>query len=102
MTNKAQINAEEIKIQGLLDSFLRNSAKKNFTGEEDHLEDDQITAFIEGKSTKWESPAIIKHLIECSFCLHVTGELAKLNTVFAEDEELISAPAKEPAKFQKY
>lgn len=99
MINKGQINAEELKIQGLLDRFLRfRSTNNNFRGSENHLNDDSLTAFIEGKLNERESPAIIEHLVNCSFCLHVTSELARLSDVFAEDEITILAATKEPTK----
>ncbi|NJM53024.1 MAG: hypothetical protein HC846_06275 [Blastocatellia bacterium] len=99
MINKGQINAEELKIQGLLDRFLKfRTASTNFRGSESHLDDDSLTAFIEGKINEREASGIITHLINCSFCLHVTGELAKLSDSFAEDEVMISAVTKEPTK----
>lgn len=99
MINEGQLNAEELKIQGLLDRYLQfSAANKIYNGNEGHLDDDQLTAFVEGKISERESPNIINHLVKCSFCLHITGELAKLNTVFAEDEVTFTAPAKEPTK----
>lgn len=99
MINKGQISAEEIKIQGLLDRFLKvRTANSNSRGSEQHLDEDSLTAFIEGKISERESPAIVAHLVNCSFCLHVTGELARLTDNFAENEVIISAPAKEPTK----
>ncbi len=97
MINKGQINSEELKIQGLLDRYVRfRSANNKFN--DNHLDDDTLTAFVEGKLDVRESPAIIKHLVDCSFCLHVTGELAKMNTVFAEDEVMSSASETQPTK----
>lgn len=99
MINKGQTNAEEMKIQGLLDRFLRfRSANNNFRGNETHLDEDSLTAFVEGRISERESPSIISHLVDCSFCLHVTGELAKLSSVFAEDEVVVNFPTKEPSK----
>jgi hypothetical protein len=102
MTNKGQAITQEIKIQGLIDRYLQfNSSNKGFSGKENHLDEDSLTAFVEGKLGERESPSIIRHLIDCSFCLHVTGELAKLNDVFAEDEIAIPTMAKEPTKISE-
>lgn len=99
MTNEGQINSEELKIQGLLDRYLQfRNTNSNFNGNENHLDDDSLTAFIEGKISEREMPSMIKHLIDCSFCLHVTSELAKLNTALAEDEFTVAVPTKEPTK----
>ena len=102
MTNKGQSITQEIKIQGLVDRYLQyNSKTKGLSGKDNHLDEDSLTAFVEGKLGERESPSIIKHLIDCSFCLHVTGELAKLNSVFAEDEIAIPNLAKEPTKISE-
>jgi hypothetical protein len=98
MINKGQINAEELKIQGLLDRYLSfRSANNNFNGN-NHLDEDSLTAFVESNLSERESPSIIKHLVDCSFCLHVTSELAKMNAVFAEEEAGVSIPAAQPTK----
>lgn len=100
MINKGQINAEELKIQGLLDRYLRfRSTNNNFNG--NHLDEDSLTAFVEGKVNERESPNIIKHLVDCSFCLNVTGELAKLSIAFADDEVVVPNPTKEPMKISE-
>ncbi len=97
MINTGPINAEELKIQGLIDRYLHfRSSNNNFN--HNHLDEDSLTAFVEGKLNERESPSIIKHLVECSFCLNVTGELAKLNAVFAEDEMPISVQTAQPTK----
>lgn len=99
MINKGQINAEELRIQGLLDRYLRvRSANNDLRGNETHLDEDSLTAFVEGRISEHESPSIVTHLVKCSFCLHVTGELVKLNEVFAEDEVAVVVPTKEPTK----
>ena len=101
MTNKGQIT-QEIKIQGLIDRYLQfRSANTDISGQENHLDEDSLTAFIEGRLSERESPSIIKHLIDCSFCLHVTSELTKLNSVFAEDEIAVPILSKEPTKISE-
>lgn len=100
MINKGQINADELKIQGLLDRYLRvRSTNNNFNG--NHLDEDSLTAFVEGKVNERESPNIIRHLVNCSFCLNVTGELAKLSIAFADDEVVVPNPTKEPMKISE-
>ena len=102
MINKGQINADEFKIQGLLDKFLKiRPANDNFRDNNEHLDEDSLTAFVEGRISERESPSLIKHLIDCSFCLHITGELVKLNDAFAEDEIILPTTAKEPTKISE-
>lgn len=99
MTNRGQINSEELKIQGLLDRYLQfRNINRNIDSYENHLDEDLLTAFVEGRVSEYEMPSLIKHLVDCSFCLHVTSELAKLSEAFAEDEFIAATPSKEPTK----
>ena len=99
MTNKGQITSEELKIQGLLDRYLQfRNISSNVSAGDTHLDEDSLTAFIEGNISEQEMPFILKHLVDCSFCLHVTGELAKLSAAFSEDDFAVVEPTKEPTK----
>lgn len=97
MINKGHVNAEEIKIQGVVDRYLRFRTAKNKTND-NHLDEDSLTAFVEGRISESESASLVKHLIDCTFCLNVTGELAKMNAAFAETEVSVALPTKEPVR----
>lgn len=98
MENKEQINSEEIKMQGLLDRYLRFRSSSAIS--DSHLDEDSLNAFVEGKLTERESKPILKHLTGCSFCLNMTAELAQLEMAFADDAATttVSIPATEPTK----
>lgn len=99
MTNKGQITSEELKIQGLLDRYLQfRNVNLNVINHENHLDDDSLTAFVEGRASDQEMPSMIKHLVDCSFCLHITSELTKLSAAFSENEFTVAEPTKEPTK----
>ena len=95
MINQGQINSEELRIQGLLDRYLKF---RSAAGSETHLDDDSLSAFVEGRLGERELSPVIKHLIECSFCLNVTAELTKLEMAFAEEKLPVVAPVSEPVK----
>lgn len=102
MENKGQLTAQDIQIQGVLDNFLKLRAKQN-TSATTHLDEDSLTAFVEGNLSQRESQPIVSHLIDCSFCRHITAELVKLDFAFAETEEirpLISKTA-EPSRISE-
>ena len=96
MKNKGQTNSEELKIQGLLDRYLK--FRSSTVNSEAHLDEDSLNAFVEGNLSQRELSPIIKHLIDCSFCLNVTAELTKLEFAFADESSIVSAPAAEPTK----
>lgn len=85
MENKGKINPIDIKIQGLLDRYLKlRPANINFETTQTHLDEDSLAAFVEGNLSRREAPPVVNHLVECSFCRHITTELLRLDLAFAE------------------
>ncbi len=99
MNNKGRMNSNEIKIQGLLDVFLRADSKTNsFETTSEHLDEDTLTSFVEGNLSEKEAYPITNHLVSCSFCRHITAELIKLDYAFAEDTQMATVSEAEPTK----
>ncbi len=102
MENKRQLQKQDIQIQGLLDNFLKLRSSVNYReiSKENHLSEDSLTAFVEGSLNQRETTPIVSHLVDCSFCRHVTAELVKLDYAFAEMEEVrtVSSEVKEPSR----
>lgn len=100
MENKGLINSEDAQIQGLLGSYLRLRVSTNFlSSEEQHLDEDSIAAFVEGNLLERQIQPIIKHLVDCSFCRHVTGELVRLDFALADEEVLqVAATDEKPSR----
>lgn len=100
MTNsKGQMNPKEIQIQGLLDRFLQaKSINSGFETSSEHLDDDVLTAFVEGNLNQNEAKPITTHLVNCSFCRHITAELIKLDFAFADDTQVVTATNAKPTK----
>lgn len=103
MENKGQLTAQDIQIQGVLDSFLKLRAKNNLTAQTAHLDEDLLTAFVEGSLSVRESQPVVTHLVDCSFCRHVTAELIKLDYAFAETAEIrpFAAAKAEPSRISE-
>lgn len=86
MENKNLTNPQDIQIQGLLDRFLRSQATSDDLAlNKQHLDEDLLAAFTEGNLSEREAKPIVRHLVDCSFCRHVTAELVKLDLAFAEE-----------------
>ncbi|HQU82746.1 MAG TPA: hypothetical protein PKY59_06465 [Pyrinomonadaceae bacterium] len=102
MENKGQLTAQDIQIQGVLDNFLKLRAKEN-TSATTHLDEDSLTAFVEGNLSRRESQPIVSHLVDCSFCRHITAELVKLDYAFAETEEIrpVVSETAEPSRISE-
>ncbi|HSK70791.1 MAG TPA: hypothetical protein VK892_03780, partial [Pyrinomonadaceae bacterium] len=98
MENDGKINPSELKIQGLLDRYLRFQSKTDGFEGRAHLDEDSLTAFVEGSLSEREAQPMIAHLVDCSFCRHVTAELVKLDLAFAEEIQPIAAAESQPTR----
>jgi hypothetical protein len=89
---KTTTTTEDLMIQGLLDNYLRfRSANDAGLNNDQHLDDDSLTAFVEGNLSERESTPILSHLVDCSFCRHVTAELVRLDFAFADEQAPVRA-----------
>ncbi len=99
MKNEEQFSLEDVKLQRLLNRYLRLKVSTDgLTIKEPHLDEDLLTAFVEGNLARRETRPVIGHLINCSFCRHLTAELVKLDLAFADEEMIISKNESQPAK----
>jgi len=48
----------------------------------EHLDENAICAFVEGRLEEAEAEPVTSHLVACSFCRHTTAELIKLESQF--------------------
>lgn len=102
MENKGKINSEELRIQGLVDRYLNRQFARNGLGtQEIHLDEDSLTAFVEGNLSSRESQPIVSHLVDCSFCRHVTAELVRLDFAFADEQVQLVANDNQPSKISE-
>ena len=100
MENKITLNPQELQIQGILDRYLA-SGNKGIAAEGSHVDDDSLSAFVEGTLNKRESDSIVTHLVDCGFCRHTTAELVRLDLAFAEEAPAQIAAHAEPSKISE-
>ncbi len=86
MENKDYMTPQESAIQGLVGQFLKARSKADFNSSANgpHLDHDSLAAFTEGNLSEREAKPLVRHLVDCSFCRHVTAELVRLDMAFAE------------------
>lgn len=100
-------NKESERFRGLLHAHLErrrgllsSSAQTTTTGA--HLDDDALSAFVEGCLSEVESAPVIKHLVSCQACLHITAQLIRLDAELASDEhEALAPPQEEPGHIRR-
>ncbi|MEZ5427543.1 MAG: hypothetical protein R2747_14820 [Pyrinomonadaceae bacterium] len=71
------------------------------TAEGQHLDEDSLSAFVEGSLRQKEALPIVNHLVDCSFCRHVTAELVKLDFAFADESVPVIAESHAPSKISE-
>lgn len=103
MKNKGKISSDESNIQKLVGNYLKlRVAGNGLTAEGQHLDEDSLTAFIEGHLSEKESLPMVNHLVDCSFCRHVTAELVKLDFALTDERaRVITRKSEEPAPVSK-
>ena len=100
MENEIKLNPQELQIQGILDRYLA-SGNSRTAAEGSHIDDDSLSAFVEGTLNKRESDSIVSHLVDCGFCRHTTAELVRLDLAFAEEAPAQIAAQAEPSKISE-
>jgi hypothetical protein len=100
MEKNTQINPQALQIQGLLDRYLA-SRNKQTEAANGHIEEDSLSAFVEGTLNKRESESIVSHLVDCGFCRHATAELVRLDLAFAEEDIPVATTSSEPSKISE-
>ena len=96
MENREKLSPQEAKIQDLLSRYLTLRARTDSADPGAHIDQDSLSAFVEGGLNERESGPVVGHLVSCSFCRHVTTELVRLDLAFADT--LAEASAVESAQ----
>jgi hypothetical protein len=66
-----------------------------------HLDEDALSAFIEGRLTETESAPVISHLVSCGFCRRITAQLVRLDSETSAAEPHTPASTEEPGRIRR-
>ncbi|MBV9208999.1 MAG: hypothetical protein JOZ52_00135 [Acidobacteria bacterium] len=67
-----------------------------------HLDEDALSAFTEGRLSEQESAPVVRHLVACSFCRHITAQLVRLDSEVGESSAASAAPMpEEPGRIRR-
>lgn len=95
MESTHQNDPRIIEIQGLLNRYLA-ARETQFSGvvlEPAHLDEDSLSAFVDGAMPEREAAPAVRHLTDCSFCRGVTAELIRLDAEMAGNEAITTQPS---------
>ncbi|HEY0546130.1 MAG TPA: hypothetical protein VGC91_12190 [Pyrinomonadaceae bacterium] len=69
---------------------------------ETHLDEDALSAFTEGRLSEQESAPVVRHLVACSFCRHITAQLVRLDSEVGETTPASATPdTEEPGRIRR-
>lgn len=100
MENEIKLNPQESQMQGILDRYLASDSNRT-AAEGSHIDDDSLSAFVEGTLNRRESDSIVTHLVNCGFCRHTTAELVRLDLAFADEVPAQIAADVEPSRISE-
>jgi hypothetical protein len=68
---------------------------------EGHLDEDAVSAFVEGRIEENESSSIVSHLVACGTCRDATARLIRLESLAMDDDEVI-VPGHSPSRLRQW
>ena len=95
-------NSENEAIRRMIHHSLQRDAlvaPSMIAGE--HLDDDSLGAFIEGRLTATESAPLISHIVACAFCRHATAQLIRLESELGEFDAVQAPMSPEPSRIRR-
>lgn len=97
------INKDQEAIREMIDHRLKSlSAAETVTlSPESHLDEDTISAFVEGRLATNESRPILSHLTACGLCRRASAHLVRLENQ-VEAEIPAQAAAEEPGRLRAF
>ncbi|HWT00975.1 MAG TPA: zf-HC2 domain-containing protein [Pyrinomonadaceae bacterium] len=67
-----------------------------------HLDEDALSVFVEGRLSEREAAPLIRHLVACASCRHITTQLIRLDTeLSAAETPAPLPPAEEPGRIRR-
>ena len=67
----------------------------------EHLDEDAICAFVEGRLNETESSFVISHLVACSSCRRTTAQLARFESQF-DPEAVANLTNESPGRLRPF
>lgn len=94
-------NKESERLRQIVHGYLRHASFAQTSAFGRHLDEDALSAFIEGRLSEVESAPLIKHLVSCASCRQITAQLVRLDTELSGSEAIESTPVEEPGRIRR-
>lgn len=94
-------NKESDRLRRIVHGHLHRASFAPTSTVGAHLDEDALSAFVEGRLSETESAPLIKHLVSCTSCRHITAQLIRLDTELSSHETPLPVPTEEPGRIRR-
>jgi hypothetical protein len=98
---RPKTNKESDRLRRIVHEHLRRASLSPTSPVGRHLDEDALSAFVEGRLSETESAPFIKHLVSCISCRHITAQLVRLDTELSGEEIPVPIPSEEPGRIRR-
>lgn len=67
-----------------------------------HLDEDSLSAFTEGRLSENETAPVLKHLVACAFCRHITAQLVRLDSEVGDAKDMMPVTVDDPGRIRRF
>jgi hypothetical protein len=94
-------NRENDRFRRIVDVHLRRVALTPLSPVGDHLDEDGLSSFVEGRLSEIESAPFVKHLVSCASCRQITAQLIRLDSELSGRETTPPISTEEPGRIRR-
>jgi len=98
---RPKTNKESDRLRRIVHGHLRRASLAPTSTVGGHLDEDALSAFVEGRLSEAESAPFIKHLVSCTSCRHITAQLVRLDTELSGHETPVTVSTEEPGRIRR-
>jgi hypothetical protein len=98
---RPKTNKESDRLRSIVHAHLRRASLAPTSTVGGHLDEDALSAFVEGRLSELESAPLIKHLVSCTSCRHITAQLVRLDTELSGVETTVQVSTEEPGRIRR-
>lgn len=98
---RPKTNKESDRLRRIVHGHLRRASLLPTSTVGGHLDEDSLSAFVEGRLSETESAPFIKHLVSCTSCRHITAQLVRLDTELSGQETHVPVSTEEPGRIRR-
>jgi hypothetical protein len=94
-------NKESDRLRSMVHQHLRRRASfAQGSPVGAHLDEDSLSAFVEGRLGDKESAPLVRHLVSCGSCRNITAQLVRLDTELSGVETEAPPLSEEPGRIR--